>query len=291
MSSGVLLFANNNDQLDYGSMSMACSLLQKRHMGKPVCLVTDDGTVSWMVSQYGRQKVDSAFDHIVIKPTASESTRKFHDGPYAEYSLPWKNFTRVDAYDLTPFESTLMMDVDYLVLSDLLNLCWDSGEDILMNKDIRFIDGSYPSDHDVHVSPFGITMYWATVLFFRKSWRSKHLFSIASHVRDNYPYYTKVYDLPPGTYRNDHAFSIAAHVISGYISPGSVLSLPTGRTRTSTDMDHLMEIQSDDAILFMAQNRAQPWKFLPVRVFGTDVHVMNKFSLSRAVPSIIARFS
>ena len=62
MSSGVLLFANNNREIDYGKIALANAMLVKKNLDVPVSIVTDDGTIDWLRKTHEPEKV---FDKVI----------------------------------------------------------------------------------------------------------------------------------------------------------------------------------------------------------------------------------
>ena len=68
------------------------------------------------------------------------------------------------------------------------------------------------------VDDIGITMYWATVCYFQKTAYTQSFFDIVKHVKENWPFYKDLYNLPGSIYRNDYSFSVAAHVMNGFQS-------------------------------------------------------------------------
>ena len=65
MSSGVLLFAHNNREIDYGKIALANAMLVKKNLDVPVSIVTDDGTIDWLRKTHEPEKVfDLSLIHI-----------------------------------------------------------------------------------------------------------------------------------------------------------------------------------------------------------------------------------
>ena len=44
---GVCFFAYNNEQIDYINLAVLAAKFAKKHLGLPVCVITDEGTYSW----------------------------------------------------------------------------------------------------------------------------------------------------------------------------------------------------------------------------------------------------
>ena len=48
MTNGILIFAHNNREVDYGLLAVISGGLAKKHLKVPVSLVADTGTLAWM---------------------------------------------------------------------------------------------------------------------------------------------------------------------------------------------------------------------------------------------------
>ena len=106
MTTGALLFAYNNESFDYVRMAAWSAANIRRHLDIPVAVITDRPT-----------KLD--FDKVILHPITAQDTRWFAD--VAE-RVSWNNQSRPDAFDLTPWDRTLLIDADYIVASDRLRV-------------------------------------------------------------------------------------------------------------------------------------------------------------------------
>jgi alpha-N-acetylglucosamine transferase len=113
--------------------------LAKKHLDVPVSLVTDESTEAWMKTirhiSAGRKIIDKII--LVEKPKKIIKGR-LHDG-VNNTTVPFVNLNRASAWDLTPYDRTLLLDSDYLIFSDRLNEYWDLDEDILISQSINDI--------------------------------------------------------------------------------------------------------------------------------------------------------
>ena len=126
MTRGIVMHAYNNDQVDYSLIALCNALAIKSNLNVPVCLITYSGSAEWLVESQGQALVDKAFDEIIINDGVFDehlkvSRRRFSDTPHTTFTLPWYNTTRADTYELTPFDETLLIDSDYLVMDNTLN--------------------------------------------------------------------------------------------------------------------------------------------------------------------------
>ena len=111
MTSGILLFAYNNSHIDYAKHAIFCAKNVKKFLNLPVSLVTD--SKSYLQRQY-KKHVD-VFDSIIDDKTSTEQTKKFYNGQQYK-KLTWNNYSRPNAYDLTPYEKTIAVSYTHLTL-------------------------------------------------------------------------------------------------------------------------------------------------------------------------------
>ena len=228
MSRGFLIHAYNNEQIDYGSMALCCALLIKKNLKyNKTCLVTVADTFQWLKSSYPEQIIDHAFDKIIILDIDRDvSTRNFYDTMYTTYTLPYYNTNRKDSLVLSPWNETILIDADYLVLDDSLDATWNSTEDLLVNKSV--IDLNHVENlggFDKRFNEMSIPLYWATVMYFKKTDRVRSIFNVIDFIKNNYTYYQQLYEFRPNNYfRNDYALSIAIHMLNSQLEDNAVKS-------------------------------------------------------------------
>ena len=291
MSKGFLIYAHNNEEIDYGKIALVCALMLKSHLKEnQTCLVTDQGTVDWLRSSNGDELIDYAFNHIKILPysvaTKGSVVRKFLDTKSTVKELLWHNGTRASAYDLTPFDETIILDSDVLVQDNTFDLVWGNDEDVMINKKAITLEHKAPSDHEVRLDKMGIPMYWATMVYFQKTERAKLLFDLVAHIKEKYDYYQFVYEFPGKLFRNDYAFSIAVHMLNGFLENDEFKSFPVDTILSSFDIDELFEVRKDE-LLFLVNSPTEHWKFTINNVKKLNVHCMNKYSLLRQADKLI----
>ena len=132
MNKGVLYLAFNNDKVDYIAQAVWNAHRVRRHLGVGCSLVTDAAS---------KPNDTSMFDNVFIVQSASGGTRKY-DHMNADSSAEWKNIGRCNAYELTPYEQTLILDTDYMVNSNQLSMLFDVDYDFLCHREvqIQFLD-------------------------------------------------------------------------------------------------------------------------------------------------------
>jgi len=275
MDKGIVLFAHNNRQIDYAKMSILTAKLANKNLKVPVSLITDPSTVSWMKESKTFSIAAEVFHKIIItKRPEDNNMRNFGDGK--SYSAaPFSNGNRFNVWDLTPYKRTLLIDTDFLILSDNLNKYWDVDSDLLISPRYNDIIGEDRTGYlDTHISETGLEMYWATTVMFTKNEYTKTFFDLVDHVKQKYKMFSDVYRFNPIIYRNDIAFSIAKHIMNGYQQIDEY-DLPD--VFSVTDKDVLYEVENN-TLKFLINYKDSN---IAASVKDKDVHVMNKFSIIR----------
>ncbi len=277
MKKGCLIFAHNNRQIDYSLLAIISGGLAKKHLQVPVSLVTDKSTVEWM-EEYGTlPKAKDVFENVIIaeRPTTT-NTRKLSDGIESS-TVPFINSNRYSAWELTPYDRTLLLDSDFLVLSKNLGEYWDIDKSLIIGHSMNDIRGDRVGELDKNVSETGVHMYWATTVMFTKNSETKLFFDLVEHIKSNYKYYSDLYRFNPLQFRNDIAFSVAKHILDGY-DKTDTLCLPP--ITTVIDRDILCDVENTK-LTFLVNDAVNQEKYIAVSTKDRDVHIMNKQSIIR----------
>lgn len=269
MTRGILLYAHDNEVLWYGRMAYCCSLMILEHMGKhDISLVTDEDTWNRLVSFYP----DTIMKPIIIDKPKREEINNIRDEAFGSYF----NTSRPLIYDVTPYDETLAIDVDMLILDDRLNLVWGSEYDFMMNKELgQMVLPLTNNTYHLKLNNLSIPVYWATVFYFKKNPEVAKFFQLVKYVKENYEYLSLVYGYGAHVYRNDYAFSIAAHIL-GIVEP-----LPVPYLTFAWDKDYILQFDKG-SVLFRVDG-----KKLPVSKISSNVHCMNKESYDQFADRII----
>lgn len=247
MTRGVLLFCFNTIDVPYHKIADRCVRLIQQNLKLPVTVITDQKThEAWQAWQ------DQPGVNFVFKD---------YEGGNRRNSRDWHNLDRCHAYDLSPYDTTLLLDADYF--------CYTNNLLEYMNSDYEFL--VHDSIHDLTNSNFYnfndnsvISMLWATVIVFKKTSRSRHIFDMVKYIKQHYQYFCSLYRIDFQNFRNDYAFSIALHQISGfnkkYFIPAKLITLP------------------DQASVLSFKDRGLVFKFQDTiaEIQDQDVHVLNK---------------
>jgi hypothetical protein len=276
MTQGILIYAHNSRSVDYALMSVISGGLAKKYLNKSVSLVTDKFTADWMKESKIYNTADKIFEHIIIvdKPQTNNS-RRLHDGT-DNIVVPFINSNRSSAWDLTPYDRTLLIDSDYLIFSNRLSEYWNVDSDLMIGESIKDIyDNNRAGYHDRYISDVGIKLYWATTVMFTKNTKTKIFFELIKHIRDYYQYYADTYRFDSKQFRNDIAFSIAKHILNGFEQNNNE-DLPS--VLTLLDKDILYSVDKKLTVLVSPKLDSN---FCAAAVNGIDIHVMNKQSIIR----------
>ena len=281
---GIIMFAHNNAEIDYFRLAVVNSFLIQRHLSvKNITVVTDPASLDYAEKSLGKATIKKAINNIIVVEKDKEfklsNTRIYKDTSHTAKPLSFYNVNRCDAYDLSPYEETILLDVDYLILSDTLNQCWGHNEELMMNW--RYQDIMYERKDPTlnRLNDFSVTMYWATVVYFRKTPYVESFFNCVKHVKNNPQYYKDLYKWNGTLYRNDYSFSIAAHMMSGFQDRG-IPQLPTTLYKTF-DTDDVHSAVSDNTLIMYLEKPRSPGDFMLTKWSGVDLHVMNKWAINR----------
>lgn len=265
MTKGILFFALNNSKVDYTKLAVYAAEKAKKFLNVPVTIATDDK------SSLLKNDVNSVVDTIIEIEDTSKNIKKFFNGVDEHVTLPWKNGVRYTSYDISPYDETLVLDVDYIVNSETLTYCWNNPHDFLIYKQaVDFTE----TENVKYISDNTIPFYWATVFYFKKTEQAKAFFDLVLHIKNNWNYYRFIYYIYDTKFRNDHAFSIAIHMLNGFSNSGFVNNLP-GKLYYVSDRTKIVNIDNNVITLLLDKQGT----YVPVKVSNLDLHIMNKFSL------------
>ena len=186
MTTGALIFARNNEKIDYEAMARWSARNIERHLGIPTHIVTDSAP--------------------------STNARHFTDVG----SVTWHNLNRMDAYRLSPWDRTLVLDADYVVACNQLQAVLEVDQDFLAHRWAYDVTGCNTFEGLNYFGDNRMPMWWATVMMFRRSRQAELIFDSMQMIRDNWTHYRNLYKNTNATYRNDHALSIALGIVNGH---------------------------------------------------------------------------
>jgi len=284
MNKGVLLFAHNGDKVDYGTMSVVAGGIAKKNLKVPVSLVTDKHTVDWLKKTKIYTKAKGIFDQIIIVDLPKTENKRFlYDGDKKEL-VPFRNTNRCNAWHLTPYDRTLLIDCDYFILSDNYSEYWDLNSDLLVPESVFEISNEDRLGyHDIYISDTGVKMQWATAIMFTKNEKTKSFFDLVDYVKEEYNFYSDLFRFNTPNFRNDVAFSIAKHIFYGF-SQEPTYSLPP--LITAIDKDILYDININEQLLFLVKDKLND-EYYAAMLEGQNIHIMNKQSIIRNIDKFL----
>ncbi len=288
MSRGILFYAHNNRTIDYGKIALANSCLIKKHMkNNSVTIVTDEGTANWLYKAYDKDFVDSKIDNIMVERRRNTPNKKrYYDTRYSKQVETFYNINRHNSFNYSPYDETLILDVDYMICNNQFDMCWDLDYDIQINRHSKDIFSTRKFEEFSRIGEQSINFYWATAVFFRRTKEAEMLFDTVNHVQQNYQYYKLLYHFDAPTFRNDFAFSIAIHLLNGMANNNFVKPLPVPFLQHSHGFDDFIDVEGTK-FKFLLEKPNNPGDYLVCQTQDTNIHVMNKFALNRLSDKII----
>lgn len=284
MSRGIIIFAQNNEYINYAEQACACAGYARRNLSlfDEICLVTNSETL-----QSEEKLINEYFDNVIVSDNFQpENIRLFKDTTDNLEYASFKNMSRSDVYKLSPYDETLVIDADYLIMNDVLDQVWNSDNDVMINSKYRDISGRHQENIE-YIDNFSIPMYWATVFYFKKSDFAENLFTLISHIKHNYKYYYYLYNCSGNLYRNDFAFSMALHILNGSVA-FDVPSLPIEYLNNSFDLDDIFRINAHNDVIMYCADAEQVSSHILSRFKDMDLHIMNKKAIGRFIDDLLA---
>lgn len=275
MTKGVLLIANNNTYIDYVKQSVYLAERIHKYLDVPVSIITN--SVNYLKENFD----EYLFDNIIEVQSDDKNKRIIFDGEFSQRTINWQNASRMDAYQLSPYYQTLLMDTDYIINNSLLKNVFDSKNSFMLYKTGYDLAQTRTTDEFERVSDTSIDFYWATVVYFTKCDENKTFFNLVKHIKQEWDYYTRIYRLPSIIYRNDYAFSIALHIMNGFQSGNFAQTLP-GKLHYIVDKDLLIK-HDGEKMTFCVAKEDRPGEYTLLKTDSLNVHVMNKLSLQREI--------
>ena len=248
MTRGVVIFATDSDQIKYSDLAKWSQQRIEQYLSLPVTILSNT--------------------------SPGDNVRWFDD---FGQNVKWNNLDRCLAYDLSPYDQTLVLDADYVVNSNQLACLFDSNQPFLCHG--HAVDVTNQNDFQ-HVNCFGkfqMPMAWATVMYFDRSQHAHAVFEFMKMVQQNWQHYRSIYQFNNHLYRNDYALTIALTVLNGYRVdwpriPWSLLSIePKHRLQQITEHGFRVEFATPQG------------KPRYIELEACDFHAMGKKSLGELI--------
>ena len=257
MTTGVVFFAHNTESIDYVRIAEWNAKNVQRHLNLPVTLITSTPTDSFV------------FDNVIVVDKPDGDIRHFQD---QAVNNTWRNRGRADVYELTPYDTTLLLDVDYIVASDQLKILLDDPRDFICPT--QAYEATQTHNDLNTLGQYKFPMAWATVIKFNKTAEAKLIFDTMRMIQNNYRHYSELYSFPVKPFRNDFALSIALTMLSGhlvterYSAPFKLINV-----NPSTRVTRLIPDRYELTYERMVNKKLTPRR---IKVDQQDIHVMGK---------------
>jgi hypothetical protein len=284
MSRGIIIFAQNNEYVNYAEQACACAGYARKNLSlfDEICLITNTETL-----KSNKKLINKYFDNVIVSDSFQpDNIRLFKDTSDKLEYASFKNMGRSEVYDLSPYDETLVIDADYFIMNDILDQVWESNNDVMINCKYRDASGRHKENIE-YLDNFSIPMYWATVFYFKKSDFAENLFTLISHIKYNYKYYYYLYNCSGVLYRNDFAFSMALHILNGSVA-FDVPSLPFNYLNNSFDLDDIYRVNSHNDIIMYCADAERITNHLLSRFKNMDIHIMNKKAIARCIDDLLS---
>lgn len=256
MTVGVLFYAKNNGIYDYLKQAEVAAAMVRNIMKVPVGIVYDEK------DDFENDK--GLFDETIAVNFEEGNIRKYTDGNIYNYF----NIDRLDCFEISPFDETIVLDTDYLVQNDTLNQLWGFQIPLLMNSATRQATQWEEGPLNEVIAIGYPKLYWFTACYFhKKDSFVRDFYELCKEIQINYAYYSATYGMGVKLIRNDFIVSIASHIIGGtshrYIKP-----LPVEHINSWED--EILDIKYRRMTLC---NPNDPW---PVVLRNRNIHLVRK---------------
>lgn len=259
MSKGVILFAFNSPKFNYYDMAVATAKRINHFLNLPVTLVTDETSIP----------TDSSyvFDKTITVDPDKNNKR--------DWGI-WINKGRYQAFELSPYNETILLDTDYMVNSSKLLQTFDLPTDFCCHDNTHFL--MYPDIPQEMLSNYGFKTLWATVVRFNKTKRAEQIFQSMEMIQKNFEHYANLHSFIHSTFRNDYALTLATRIVNGHTTPVSDYipwNLVHVGKNTSIHKSTDAPFNTEYTIMFDNWNKGKIRKEYNI-IKDMDFHVLNK---------------
>ena len=270
------MIAMNNPKVDYLKQAYYSAKRLYELTGLKSAVVTDgEGYIRRVFEDY--KKYIDVINSRTITIDRKNTQRRYYDGHHSYKMLPFQNEFRVAAFDVSPYDETLLIDTDILWNNKDIFKVFDDAylNDFALYKKCVPLNPSVDYDEFMTINHAGIDFYWATCVYFKKTDRVKKYFDTVKHLYDNWDYFSVAFDLRRKVFRNDYLFSLALHYMNDFTTNTFASELP-GTLYFTIDKDILLENTHKQCF-----DLSHGDVYAYTEVQNENIHVMNKFSLGR----------
>ena len=268
-SRGVILFAFNSKAYDYYAMAQFTAKRINYYLNLPVTLVTDQTSIP--------STINYAWDKILYVEPDRNNFRDWGQ---------WINKGRYMAYYASPYDETILLDVDYVVNSGQLLRTFDMYDDFMCHNKTSFI--MYPNAPQEFLSAYSYETLWATVVTFKKTKRVEKIFDCLEMIQKNYEHYANIHSFIHATYRNDYALTLALKIVNGHLDVKSDY-IPWNLLHAGKDINVISNNPNDlynneFTVMFDNWQRGKIKKEY-ITLKNQDFHMMDKAAFLRFIPN------
>jgi hypothetical protein len=238
-------------------MGVAVAKRARKYLDLPTTIITDQITLDSNGAKHFK------FDHtVVVEPDRNNYIKK----------ATWINKGRFRVHDLTPYDDTIVLDTDYMINSSRLLEVFKQPTDFCCYRSAKYFFSSEPNEM---TGPYSLPTYWATVMRFQKTQRTREIFKMVEMIQNNYPYYAELHGFLPYTYRNDYAITLALHTVNGHIEdpadfiPGELQHINSVITRAERVDATTYNLRHEEMV------RGRKKKSI-ITIKDIDFHMLNK---------------
>lgn len=268
MTRGVLLFAFNSPNYNYVRMAEFTAKRANHFLNLPVTLITDHASLD-SISDY-------KFDKVITVDSDSNNQVQ---------GRVWLNKGRYRSYELSPYDETLLLDVDYVINSDRLLKTFDVMDDFCCHETISFLMNEYDK-REYFTQKLSLPTLWATVVAFKKTQRVKQIFECLKMVQENYQHYGNIHKFSLDTYRNDYGLTLAWRIANGHayvasdILPWNLIHIGP---KTHVYSNNNGEFNTEYTVVYDKWMRGKIKKEYII-IKDMDFHIINKDILLEIMP-------
>ena len=125
MNNGVLCFANNNNKVNYILQAQELSTRVRKYLDLPTTIVTSTP-----------EQVDTSyFDKVIAVDHPSDNYKRYYDGASTHTNIPFNNAGRINSFDLSHYDQTLVLDTDVILCNSDLKNASNNNYDFQIYKD------------------------------------------------------------------------------------------------------------------------------------------------------------
>lgn len=193
-----------------------------------------------------------------------------------DLNVEWKNLGRDRAFELSPWDKTLLVDADFIIQSPATLELLEADLPLICSKWHHCFDQAFTLDEET-IGEHAIPMLWATLVWFDKSESCKALFARWAEVLKFLKWRQEYYGFYSSLIRNDYALSIAVHELEQEQkynfsrAPYSQMVIPPWCT---------YEANTNSVTVFSTTSDRPIQK---IDLTGLDFHALNKTNLIEAM--------